>query len=79
LKGFLSYDDEVLPGNYGFKDMVMALDWVKRNIRKFGGDPDQVHLMGQSSGGMAVHALSLSPMSKGIYKNTKIQIMLTNH
>jgi carboxylesterase type B len=58
-------DDGVLPGNYGLKDMIMALRWVRRNIRKFGGDPDKVTIMGQSAGGVAVHALTLSPSTKG--------------
>ncbi len=45
--------------------MVMALKWVRRNIRQFGGDPNNVHLMGQSGGGVCVHALSVSPMAQG--------------
>ena len=40
--GFLSTGDSVAPGNYGFHDQVLALKWVKANIEKFGGDPDQV-------------------------------------
>ena len=59
-------DDSVLPGNYGLKDIVMALKWVKRNIGRFGGDPENVNVFGQSAGGIAVHALTLSPMSRGL-------------
>nr|AAH82391.1 MGC81843 protein [Xenopus laevis] len=37
-------------GNYGFMDQVAALNWVKNNIERFGGDPDKVTIYGQSSG-----------------------------
>jgi len=35
----------------GLKDQNLALRWVQENIKKFGGDPDQVTIMGQGSGG----------------------------
>jgi carboxylesterase type B len=46
--GFLSLDDESLniPGNAGLKDQVFALKWVQRNIKNFGGDPDNVTIFG---------------------------------
>ncbi|KAH1022391.1 hypothetical protein HUJ04_011804 [Dendroctonus ponderosae] len=40
--GYLSTGDEVIPGNVGSKDQILALQWVKENIRFFGGDPDKV-------------------------------------
>lgn len=58
--------DEPL-ANYGLMDMAAALRWVHDNIEAFGGDPDNVTIFGQSSGGVAVTALMTSPMTKGLY------------
>jgi carboxylesterase type B len=67
--GFLRLEDPSLgvPGNAGLKDIVMALKWVQKNIDKFGGDPNNVTIFGQSAGGASVHLLLLSPMSKGLF------------
>lgn len=54
-------------GNYGFSDQLLALQWVHDNIEKFGGDPNSVTIMGQSSGGTSVFALLSMPASKGLY------------
>ncbi|XP_052862415.1 esterase-5B-like [Anopheles cruzii] len=67
--GFLSTEDDAIPGNYGLKDQVLALQWVKRNIHHFGGDPDRVTLVGFSAGGASVHLHYLSPMSRGLFQN----------
>lgn len=68
ILGFLAMDDPQLnvPGNAGFKDMVVALKWVQANISSFGGDPNNVTIFGASAGAKAVHLLLLSPMAKGI-------------
>lgn len=52
--GFLNTGDRSSPGNYGIKDMIMALKWVQRNIEAFGGDPNNVSIMGTSAGGVSV-------------------------
>jgi len=65
--GFLSTEDDVLPGNYGMKDQVLALEWIKSNIEKFGGDPNKVTIFGESAGSVSVGLHLLSPMSKGIH------------
>ncbi|PNF42132.1 Esterase FE4 [Cryptotermes secundus] len=65
--GFLCLENEEVPGNAGLKDQVMALKWIQRNIRQFGGDPDNVTLFGESAGGCSVQYHMLSPMSKGLF------------
>ncbi|XP_015597086.1 esterase E4 isoform X3 [Cephus cinctus] len=65
--GFMSTGDEASPGNYGLKDQTMALRWVQRNIGAFGGDADQVTLIGFSSGATSAHLLSLSDKTKGLF------------
>ncbi|KAL5242170.1 hypothetical protein ACI65C_009580 [Semiaphis heraclei] len=67
ILGFLSTEDDVLPGNYGMKDQVLALKWVKKNIDKFGGNRKKVTLFGQSAGSASVGLHLLSPMSKGLF------------
>ncbi|XP_015472384.1 bile salt-activated lipase-like [Parus major] len=66
--GFLSTGDENLPGNYGLKDQHMAIAWVKRNIKAFGGDPDNITIFGESAGAASVSLQTLSPKNKGLFK-----------
>ncbi|KAB0793679.1 hypothetical protein PPYR_13299 [Photinus pyralis] len=66
--GFLSTEDEVVPGNNGMKDQVMAIQWVNDNIGYFGGNPNSITLTGLSAGGASVHLHFLSPLSKGLFK-----------
>ncbi len=54
-------------GNYGLLDMVAALEWVKRNIGAFGGDPSNVTIFGESAGGTAVCLLMVVPQAEGLF------------
>ena len=65
--GFLSTGTKEAPGNVGFKDQVMALKWIQKNIAYFGGDPNLVTIAGQSAGGMSVSVHMVSPMSTGLF------------
>ena len=55
-------------GNYGLYDQLTALQWVKDNIASFGGDPENITLMGQSAGAMSVQQHCLSPLSEGLFQ-----------
>ncbi|XP_050074308.1 venom carboxylesterase-6-like [Anopheles maculipalpis] len=67
--GFLSTEDDVIPGNYGLKDQVTALRWIRENIQAFGGDPKTVSLVGYSAGSASVHLHYLSPLSRGLFSS----------
>ena len=59
--------DGGLLGNYNFMDQIAALKWVQKNIAAFGGDPSNVTIIGESAGGMSVHTLVTSPLSRGLF------------
>ncbi|WP_242186711.1 carboxylesterase family protein [Sphingomonas sp. CARO-RG-8B-R24-01] len=59
--------DHGLLANYGFLDQIAALQWVRRNVAAFGGDPANVTIIGESAGGMSVHAMVTSPLAKGLF------------
>lgn len=72
--GFLSLHDKELdiPGNAGSKDQLMALKFVKKNIKNFGGDPDNITIFGHSSGSFHVNWLCFSESSKNLFNRAII-------
>ena len=55
-------------GNYGLYDQMTAMKWVKDNIAAFGGDPENITIMGQSAGAMSVQQHCLSPLTDGLFQ-----------
>ncbi|KAJ5085844.1 hypothetical protein N7532_010615 [Penicillium argentinense] len=71
--GFLALDDGETNGNYGLADQITALEWVRRNIQDFGGDPDRITIFGQSAGAGSVRALLASPRARGKFASAIMQ------
>ncbi|KAH9368402.1 hypothetical protein HPB48_012668 [Haemaphysalis longicornis] len=73
ILGFLSSKEAGLRGNVGLWDQNTVLKWVKKNIAQFGGDPQEVTLVGQSAGGISAAIHSVSPYSRGLFKRMVLQ------
>ena len=71
--GFLYYPEEDVPGNAGMYDQLEAIKWVKNNIAKFGGNPNNITLMGESAGACSVSLHLLSPLSRNLFSQAIMQ------
>jgi para-nitrobenzyl esterase len=71
LLGFFAHPaidaENHLKGNYGLMDYLSALNWVKQNIKNFGGDPNNVTIFGQSAGARNSASMVLSPLAAGLF------------
>ena len=59
--------------NAGLKDQVAALEWVRDNIERFGGDPGNVTVAGQSAGAMSIGGLLAAPRARGLFRRAICQ------
>jgi para-nitrobenzyl esterase len=77
--GFFAYpsltkeDPNAMLGNYCFMDQIAALQWVQKNIGRFGGDARNVTLFGESAGGASVLTMMTSPLSRGLFQKAIIE------
>ncbi|XP_076319566.1 acetylcholinesterase-1-like [Tachypleus tridentatus] len=73
LFGFLNANTESCPGNMGLHDQLVAIKWIKENIKVFGGDPNQITLFGESAGAMSIGGHLVSPLSRGLFTRAILQ------
>ncbi|KAG0351812.1 hypothetical protein BGZ54_003081, partial [Gamsiella multidivaricata] len=58
-----------VPGNQAFRDQILAMQWVKKNIASFGGDPNRVTIFGESAGATSIRAFLSAPSTFGLYQS----------
>ncbi|ORY11351.1 Alpha/Beta hydrolase protein [Clohesyomyces aquaticus] len=73
--GFLPFNDGLHNGNYGISDMLTALQWVRKHIADFGGDPNRITIWGESAGASGVAAMLEVPQAEGLIAGGIIQSM----
>ncbi|XP_055857560.1 juvenile hormone esterase-like [Episyrphus balteatus] len=70
--GYLSLPEAGIPGNAGLKDQVLVMKWIRQNISQFNGDPNNITLFGQSSGGSCTHLHLFLDNSKNLFQKAII-------
>ncbi|TFB77909.1 hypothetical protein E3O06_00040 [Cryobacterium glaciale] len=73
-----STPDRPIENNLGLRDQVAALEWVRANIRSFGGNPHNVTVFGESAGGNAIITLMATPAAHGLFARAIAQSPLSN-
>ncbi|CAG2181877.1 unnamed protein product, partial [Oppiella nova] len=78
--GFLCTDRPDAPGNVGLWDQAMAMQWVKKYITNFGGNPNDITVFGESSGSISISAHILSNVTQSYFKKAIMESgsVLTN-
>lgn len=71
--GFLSTQDDVIPGNNGLKDQQLAIKWIHNNIHLFGGDTDKIVISGQSAGSASCGYQLLNQANKGLFRGAILE------
>lgn len=71
--GFTSLQSLNLPGNQGIQDQLLAIHWVKENIRAFGGDPSRMVLFGQSAGSLDAYIISTRPEAPSLFNSVILE------
>nr|XP_034313487.1 cholinesterase-like [Crassostrea gigas]XP_034313488.1 cholinesterase-like [Crassostrea gigas] len=76
--GFLQSNNYKAKGNAGLWDQILALNWVRYNIKDYGGNPKDVTIFGESAGGMSVSLQSLIPSNRGLFHRVIAQSGVAN-
>ncbi|XP_063953285.1 cholinesterase 2-like isoform X2 [Lytechinus pictus] len=71
--GYLTTGDNIIPPNLGVMDQITALNWIRKYISAFGGDPNRVSLFGDSAGSASIHIHIMSPLSSGLFHRAIMQ------
>jgi len=71
--GFFSLGDDVLPGNQGMWDMVLAMKFIHKRIAQFGGNPEKITMFGESAGSMVVQLLMMTDHASGLFRAAILQ------
>ncbi|GBP34418.1 Esterase FE4 [Eumeta japonica] len=73
VHGFLCLNTVNAPGNAALKDQLAALKWVKHNVQAFGGNPDDITVLGYSAGAFTAELLMLSPAADGLFRRVILE------